>query len=129
MSPASYLTAPPRVAGRNCTTVTMREMSLLIWICLRFLVVAVVGSVTVAVVRGLHAWRAVRGLTRAVSSAIDDVLRRGEAAEAHAVALTEKSTRLTASIAHLQESLAELAILRSAFANARSSLSFRMPAK
>ena len=107
----------------------MREMALLIWICLLFLVAAVVGSVAVAVVRGLRAWRTFRRLSRAVSGAIDDVLRRGEAAEAHAVALTEKSARLTASVAHLQASLAELAILRSAFANARSSLSFRMPSK
>jgi hypothetical protein len=104
-------------------------MALLIWICLLFLVVAVVGPVAVAVVRGLRAWRTFRRLTRAVSGAIDDVLRRGEAAEAHAIALTAKTERLSSSIAHLQESLAEVAILRSAFANARSSLSFRMPSK
>ena len=129
MSPASYLTAPPRVAEADCTTVTIREMSLLTSICLLFLVVAVVGSVAFATVRALRAWRTLRRLTRAVNGAISDVLSTAEAAEAHATALTEKTERLASSVAHLQESLAELAILRSAFANARSSLSFRMPTK
>ncbi|MFL5953697.1 MAG: hypothetical protein ACJ76I_06285 [Gaiellaceae bacterium] len=104
-------------------------MALLTWICLLFLVVAVAGSVTFAAVRGLRVWRAFRRLTDAVSGATGDVMRRGEAAEEHAVALTEKSQRLSAATAHLQRSLSELAILRSAFANARSSLSFRMPTK
>ena len=40
-----------------------------------------------------------------------------------------KSARLESAVAQLQESLAELAILRAAYANARSTLSFRMPSK
>ena len=53
MSPASYLTAPPRVAAPNCSTVTMREISLLTLFSLLFLVVAIVGSGAVLVLRGL----------------------------------------------------------------------------
>jgi hypothetical protein len=104
-------------------------MSLLTWICLLFLVVAIVGSAAFAVVRGLRAWRGFRRLTRIVSGAVEDVLQTAAAAEAHAASLTEKSELLSASITHLQESLAELTILRLAFANARSSLSFRLPSK
>jgi hypothetical protein len=104
-------------------------MALLTWICLLFLVLALVGSGALAVVRGLRTWQVFRRVTGALSGAVDDVMRRGEAAEEHALALAEKSERLSSAIAHLQRSLAELAILRSAFANARSSLSFRMPTK
>ena len=107
----------------------MRSLSLLTWICLLFLVAAVVGSIAVAALRGLRTWRTFRRLTRSVSAAMDDVLVKGEAAEAKATALTEKSERVGSSIAHLQESLAELAILRTAFANAKSGLTFRMPTK
>jgi hypothetical protein len=104
-------------------------MALLTWICLLFLVVAIVGSVAFAAARGLRTWRTFRGVSRAVSGAVEDVLQTAAAAEAHAVSLAEKTERLSVSITHLQESLAELAILRSAFANARSTLSFRMPTK
>src|SRR5436305_388565 len=80
MSPASYLTAPPRVAaqsvappGSEDTVVTMAGMALLAWISLDFLVVALVGSVTVAVLRGLRAWRLVRAFPDASSLARGDV--------------------------------------------------------
>jgi hypothetical protein len=104
-------------------------IALLTWICLLFLVVAVVGSAAVAAVRGLRTWRAAKAVSRAASDAMDDVMRRSEAAEARALSLTDHSERLAASIDRLQRSLEELAILRSAFANARSSLMFRMPTK
>jgi hypothetical protein len=104
-------------------------MPLLNWLCLLFLVVSAVGSIAFAAVRGLRAWRAARGLSRAASAALDDVMRKSEAVEARASALEAKSARLESAVAQLQESLAELAILRAAYANARSTLSFRMPSK
>lgn len=107
----------------------MRSMSLLSWGCLLFLLVATLGSAAVAAVRGLRTWRSFRRLTRVSSAALDEVLRKGEAVEAKASTLTEKSGRVGTSIAHLQKSLAELSILRTAFANAKSGLTFRMPTK
>jgi hypothetical protein len=104
-------------------------MPLLNWLSLLFLVVSAVGSIAFAAVRGLRTWRAARRLSNATTAALDDVMRKGEAAEAKATALTGKSARLESSIAHLQESLAELAVLRAAYANARSTLSFKMPSK
>jgi hypothetical protein len=104
-------------------------MPLLNWLSLLFLAVSAVGSIAFATVRGLRTWRAARRLSDATSAALDDVMQKGEAAEAKATALTGKSARLESSIAHLQESLAELAVLRAASAHARSTLSFKMPSK
>src|SRR5437588_7304139 len=133
MSPASYLTAPPRDAAsilapseRGGTVVTMAAMSLLGWISLLFLVIALAGSVSVALVRGLRAWRAFRAVSGAVSSRLDAVMQTAAEAERHAISLSEASERLAAAIERLQESLAQLAVVRSAATEARGSLlSFR----
>ncbi|NUR75951.1 MAG: hypothetical protein HOQ28_06670 [Thermoleophilia bacterium] len=97
-------------------------MALLTWISLAFLVVALGGSVTFAAVRGLRMWRAFRALSRAAGSALDDVGRTAGEAERHAVALSEGSERLSAEVARLHESLAQLAVLRSAATEARATL-------
>ena len=104
-------------------------MPLLNWLCLLFFLVATVGSVAVAAVRGLRAWRTFRRVSRATTAALDDVLRKAEAAEAKAAGLGATSERLESAVTHLQESLTELAVLRAAYGNARSTLSFRMPTK
>src|SRR5436305_798619 len=104
-------------------------MPLLNWLCLLFLGVSAVGSIAVAAVRGLRTWRMAKRVSGAATAALDDVMRKGEAAEARATALTDKSEQLTSSIDRLQQSLAELAILRAAFADARSALTVRVPSK
>src|SRR2546426_12476985 len=103
MSPASYLTAPPRdaasilaLSGRGGTVVTMAAMSLLAWVSLLFLLLALLGPVTVAVVRGLRMWRAFRAFSDAASSALDAVMQTAAEAERHAGSLTERTERLTA---------------------------------
>src|SRR5436305_12110883 len=132
MSPASYLTAPPRdaasiVAPRGCVSmvVTMARMALLAWSSLLFLVVALAGSATVAALRGLRAWRSFRAFTAAAGSALDDVSRTAAEAERHAVALSEGNARLLDAIARLQESLAQLTVLRTAATDARALLDVR----
>ena len=107
-------------------------MPLLTWLSLLFLMLALLGSITVAVLSGLRAWRAVRRFTRTTTSALGDVLQTAESAEEHAAALPRGAERLTAATTRLQASLAQLAALRSAAADARASLfSFRgaMPRK
>jgi hypothetical protein len=128
MSPASYLTAPPRDAASivapsvHKTVVTMLEMALLTWISLLFLVVAIVGSVAVAVARGLHAWRAFRRFSKATSAALGEVLETAAEAERHAAAFTEGTEKLSAALARLEESRAELAVIQAAAAEAKASL-------
>jgi hypothetical protein len=100
----------------------MLGMALLTWISLLFLVVAVVGSIAVAAARGLRAWRTFRRFSRTTSGAIGAVLETAAEAERHAVAFTEGTEKLSAALAHLEQSRAELAVIQAAAAEARSSL-------
>ena len=100
----------------------MLAMALLTWISLLFLVVAGVGSVAVAATRALRAWRTFKRFSRTTSAAIGEVLETAAEAERHAVAFTEGTEKLTAALAHLEQSRAELAVIQAAASEARSSL-------
>src|SRR2546421_8863044 len=111
MSPASYLTAPPRdaasilaLSGRGGMVVTMAAMSLLAWVSLLFLLLALLGPVTVAVVRGLRMWRAFRAFSGAASSRVDAGMQTAAGAERAAGSLTAKTQPWTAAVAPLPES-------------------------
>jgi hypothetical protein len=104
-------------------------MALAAWISLVFLVVAAGGSAAFAGVRGWGTYRAFRALSGETTRALDDVLERAGAAEQHALAATRSSERFASAVARLQRSLAELAILRDAAAEARSGLTFSLPKK
>jgi hypothetical protein len=97
-------------------------MALLTWISLLFLVLAVVGSIAVAAVRGLRVWRTFHRFSSTTSAALDGVLKAAAEAERHAVALTEGAERLSAALARLEQSRARLAIIQAASTRARSSL-------
>ena len=97
-------------------------MSLLTWVSLLFLVVAVVGSIAYAAARGLRAWRTFRRFSRTTSSAISGVLETAAEAERHAAAFTERTEKLSAALVRLEESRADLAVIQAAAAEARSSL-------
>jgi hypothetical protein len=100
----------------------MRGMALLTWISLLFLVVAVAGAVAVAASRALRAWRAFRRFSRTASAAIGSVLETAAEAERHAVAFSDGTARLSAALAHLEQSRAELAVIQAAATQARSTL-------
>jgi hypothetical protein len=97
-------------------------MALLTGISLLFLVLAAVGSIALAVSRGLRAWRTFRRFSKTTAKAIGEVLETAAAAETHAVALTEGGQKLSAALARLEESRAELAVIQAAAAEARVSL-------
>ncbi len=100
----------------------MLGMALLTWISLLFLVLAVVGSIAVAASRGLRAWRTFRRFSKTTSAAIGGVLETAAEAEQHAVAFTEGTEKLSAALARLQESRAQLAVIQAAATEARSTL-------
>ena len=100
----------------------MRGMALLTWISLLFLVLALVGSIAVAVSRALRAWRTFKRFSKTTSAAIEGVLDSAAEAEQHAVAFTEGTQKLTAALARLEESRAQLALIQAAAAEARSTL-------
>ena len=97
-------------------------MTTAVWIALAFLLVALIGAPVVAGLRALKTWRALRSFGGAITSALDDVMRKGTAAEEHATALTANAERLTKAMEHLQESLAQLALLRAAADEARATV-------
>ena len=98
----------------------MLGMALLTSISLLFLVVAIVGSIAVAAARGLRAWRTFKRCSRTTSGAIAGVLERAAEAERHAAAFTEGTEKLSAALAHLEQSRAELAVIQAAATEARS---------
>ncbi|MBA3844991.1 MAG: hypothetical protein H0X39_20655 [Actinobacteria bacterium] len=95
-------------------------MSLLTWISLAFLLVAVLGSGTVLALRVLAAWRTFKAVSSAASDALGAVVQSAEQAETHALGLAGGSDRMAAANAHLQQSLAELGALRNAAGEAQA---------
>ena len=95
---------------------------LAVWICLGFCLVAAAGSLAVAATHGWRLWRAFRGLSGRVTDALGAVERSAASAESHAAGLGEGTERLNAAIARLQISLAKLAAIGGAAAEARSLL-------
>jgi hypothetical protein len=114
MSPASYLTAPPRVAGRSIARLASRNVLVVLWIALGVAVV-VSGTAFVSAVRvGLQAWRAFRGASRALSGALADLAVRLERFADRAGATPAHAPELEVSRDRLQASLARLGVLRAA---------------
>ena len=99
MSPASYLTAPPRVAATIVAPVVA------FWISLAVLLAGIVGGIAYAVVRGLALWRTLKrtgGTFGAETARIADTT----------AGIQEHLDRASASSAHLGDAAARLAVSR-----------------
>ncbi len=92
------------------------------WIALIFLVVALIASSAVAVVRGLRLWRALSSFSTQAETALETVMRETAKAEERSASLTANQERLTRATDHLKTSLAHLAVLRAAAAEANNTL-------
>src|SRR6267378_1381196 len=104
MSPASYLTAPPRVAASIVAPATSNShlakgatgrrydaaIALLIWISLLVLVLALAGSAVVLTLRGLAAWRTFHSFADTAGNALTAVERAAAVAEARADSLSRE---------------------------------------
>jgi hypothetical protein len=121
MSPASYLAAPPRVAVVNCSTlVTIRSMW--DWLDYGALIagaLTILGGLALVTVRLLQAWRSFKRLRRHVFRDLDRLAEKMEAALDRVDSVSDTG-ELQRSLASLQTSLARLALLREAFAEATS---------
>jgi hypothetical protein len=121
MSPASYLAAPPRVAVVNCSTlVTIRSMW--DWLDYGALIggaLTILGGLALVTVRVLQAWRSFKRLRRHVFRDLDRLAEKMEAALDRVDSVSDTG-ELQRSLASLQTSLARLALLREAFAEATS---------
>jgi hypothetical protein len=105
MSPASYLTAPPRVAtGMIAPLLSLVALALIVGL------VAVVGSTAFVVVRAIAVWRDFRGFSRTLGAELGrftDSLERLEAFE-------PDTERLTTVVARMEASRERLSVLTGA---------------
>ena len=121
MSPASYLTAPPRVAAASIPPVTIGSLALF-WLSLAVAVVLPAVGIFIAFRRGLTLWRDLKRVGRGSAAALDDVGRKLERMSTGAEALGEVTARAEPPVERLRVSLARLAVLRSALADVQDSV-------
>src|SRR2546423_12569686 len=119
MSPASYLTAPPRdaasIVAPGCANRGFRStIRAVIWAALAFCIVAVAGSTAYAGTHAWRLWRTFRGTARAAGEAIDRVSASAAAAEEHAVSLSAGSERLPPATSRLPHPPEGVPLVRSA---------------
>ena len=116
MSPASYLAAPPRAVGADCSSVVTLfcVWNWAIYGALIASAVAVTAALALLVVRLLQGWRDVKRFRRHLFRDLDRLFARVETFAEKAMAAADTS-RLEASIAKLRNSLARLTVLRDAF--------------
>jgi hypothetical protein len=83
-------------------------------IALLFLVLALVGSIVFAVVRGLRLWRTFASFNSELATVLVTVTDAATVTESRVLALSERTARLDEATARLQESLARLRVLTDA---------------
>lgn len=94
----------------------------LFWLSLAVALVAAVGSVTFATLRGLETFRAFKRLSGSVSEGLGRIEASSALIEEHLARAAESGTRLDAELAQLRRSRARLNVLTSALADARASV-------
>lgn len=92
------------------------------WLPLAVAIVLVVSSLIYLTLEVLEAFRAFKQLGRGAGEELDRIGKASAEIERHLSLAAEGGTRLEASLARLQESRAQLNVLTSALADARSSL-------
>ena len=120
MSPASYLTAPPRVAAAIVAPlVTIVPMwNWAIWGALILAALAGVGALALLAARSVKAWRDLQEARRDVVHGLGELQASGEAVAAKLEAAGD-TAELQESLGRLRVSLARLAVLRAALGEAQ----------
>jgi hypothetical protein len=106
MSPASYLTAPPRVAvGMIAPPLSLTILALIVG------TLAALAGLAYAIAEGFQLWHDAKLFLRAFGRTMDDLTHRVDRLAAHEPA---DFGRLEASVARLQRSAARLSVLLNA---------------
>jgi hypothetical protein len=120
MSPASYLTAPPRVAAASIARVA--AMTTVIWAALAFFLVVLVVGLAVAGGLGFALWRRVRVALDTGSEVMDDLATSMEGLEARVGRVEGQTLELERVAARLSRSLASARILLAAAQESRDAV-------
>jgi hypothetical protein len=122
MSPASYLAAPPRVAGGIVAPVsTIVHVDWVIYGALIFGGIAVIAAASFVVVRGLQGWRTLKRFRRHLGRSLQDLADKAE----HTGEIVERVSdqrELEDTLARLRVGLAKFAVLRTAVDEVSESL-------
>ena len=122
MSPASYLAAPPRVAGGIVAPrSTIVHVDWAIYGALLFGGISVLGTAAFVVVRALQGWRTLKRFRRHLGRALQDLADKAE----HTGEIVERVSdqrELEDTLAHLRVGLATFAVLRTALDEVGESL-------
>ena len=137
MSPASYLTAPPRVAlliiapempfpeppGRVLAPlVASIDGVIAFWAALAVLVVAFVAGVVFVVVRALETRRALKSLRSALGAELQRIARSSERTTGELETATQAFERLQASLVRFRTAYARVRLIKSVIAEAEAVL-------
>jgi hypothetical protein len=125
MSPASYLTAPPRVAAASIAPVSIASVALF-WSSLALATLVGIASTAFVAVRGLRLYRDARTFAADAGVAAEVLSRSADALGSRAAAETEQ---LEHSIARLRVSTARLSILLDAISQVRAQAQGLKPKK
>jgi hypothetical protein len=96
------------------------DPAVVFWAALTFLLVAVLGSIALAVTRGWRLWKTIGSFSGALAEPLENLSISAAAAEQKANSLDRHAGRLEAATVRLQQSIAELAVLQAAAAEART---------
>ena len=122
MSPASYLAAPPRVAGGIVAPVsTIVHVDWAIYGALIFGGISVIAAASFLVVRALQGWRTLKRFRRQLGRSLQDLADEAE----HTGEIVERVSdqrELENTLAHLRVGLATFAVLRTAVEEVSESL-------
>ena len=122
MSPASYLAAPPRVAGGIVAPrSTIVHVDWVIYGALIFGGMSVIAAAAFVVIRTLQGWRTLKRFRRHLGRSLQDLADKAE----HTGEIVERVSdqrELEDRLAHLRVGLAKFAVLRSAVDEVSDSL-------
>ena len=115
MSPASYLTAPPRDAVTIVAPVV-------VWIALALLAVGVVAGIVYAVVLGLALWRLIKRTGSSFSAESDRIAETSAQMQVHLDRASASGARLAGATERLATSRARLEVQLQAVREARHTM-------
>ena len=115
MSPASYLTAPPRDAITIVAPVV-------VWIALALLSVGVVAGIVYAVVRGLALWRQIKRTGSSFSAESERIAETSVQMQVHLDRASASGARLAGATERLATSRARLEVQLQAVSEARHTM-------